>query len=214
MLSVLGALLFLSMLFLAAGIRRFLQGKFITASLQSLSGISLLLAGLLLFSIAINFYSYERLTYEQPIAELKFKQLADQRYLVKIVYHSNDHADEYQLSGDEWQIDARVIKWQGWAQLLGLDAQYRLERISGRYSDIEEELDQTRTVYALTPKDEIDYWKLINQYKKYIPWIDAYYGSATYLPMSDNATYSISLTQSGLIARPLNIVTEEKIKFW
>ena len=108
-LLIIGTLLFLSIFFLVAGIRRFLHGKLMAASLQSLSGISLFLTGLLLLSISINFYSYERLTYEQPIAELKFKQLADQRYLVKIVYHSNDHADEYQLSGDLDTLEAGYL---------------------------------------------------------------------------------------------------------
>ena len=115
---------------------------------------------------------------------------------------------------DEWQIDARIIKWHGWVQLLGLNAQYRLERISGRYTDIEEEQLRTRTVYSLGSKDEIDYWKLINGYKEWLPWVDAYYGSATYLPMTDNATYEISLTQTGLIARPLDAKAKEKIKLW
>jgi len=111
--------------------------------------------------------------------------------------------------------DARVIKWHGWAQILGLDALYRLERISGRYTNIEEEEEQNpRTVYSLGPVDEIDYWKLINNYKKWLPWVDAYYGSATYLPMADNASYSVTLTQAGLIARPLDTKTEGKLKLW
>jgi len=89
-----------------------------------------------------------------------------------------------------------------------------LERISGRYTDIEDEHQKTRTVYSLGPSDEIDYWKLINNYKRWLPWVDAYYGSATYLPMSDNASYSVSLTQTGLIARPLDTNTEEKTRLW
>ena len=62
--------------------------------------------------------------------------------------------------------DARVIKRYGWAQVLGLNALYRLERFSGRYIDIEDEQKKIRTVYSLGPKDHIDYWKLLNSYKK------------------------------------------------
>ena len=213
-LLILGILVFLGIVFFVVGIKRFFAGRFITASIQSLSGISLILASLLLLSIAINLYSYERLTYEQPVAELSFNKIGDQNYQTTITYPSKNSIDEFNIKGDEWQIDARVIKWHGWAQLLGLDAQYRLERISGRYSDVEEELNKNRTVYSLSPGDEIDYWKLINQYKEYIPWIDTYYGSAVYLPMYDGAKYSVSLTQSGLIARAIDIKTDEKNKFW
>ncbi len=213
-LSIVAILLFLSLIFFIQASKRFLRGKTLTASIQTLSALSLCLAGLLSLSIAINLVSYDRLTFEQPIAELRFKQLEEQRFQVNISYQNDNKVDAYLINGDEWQIDARIIKWHGWAQILGLNAQYRLERISGRYSDIEEERKKIRTVYALAPKDQIDYWKLINDYKKWLAWIDTYYGSAAYMPMANDASYSVSLTQSGLIARPLDTKTEEKIKFW
>ena len=209
-LSCLSVLLTLSVLFIVVGIRRFFRGKLISASIQSLSGASLLLAGLLFLSIATNLYNYDRLTYEKSIAKLTFSQLDRQQFRVEITYTNQHKVDEFLIRGDEWQMDARVIKWHGWAQLLGLNAQYRLERISGRYSDIEEEQLKPRTVYSLKSGNEIDYWKLINNYKKWLPWIDAHYGSAAYLPMADNTTYSVSLTQTGLIARPISSQTEKQ----
>ncbi|MFT5396128.1 MAG: hypothetical protein ACI85N_001324 [Gammaproteobacteria bacterium] len=203
-LSCLVVLLTLSVLLIVLGIKRFFRGKVVSAGIQSLSGVSLLLAGLLFLSIATNLYSYDRLTYEQDIAKLTFSQLDRQQFLAEITYTNQNKVDEFLIRGDEWQMDARVIKWHGWAQLLGLNAQYRLERISGRYSDIEEEQLKPRTVYSLNSEDEIDCWKFINNYKKWLAWIDAYYGSAAYLPMTDNTTYSLSLTQTGLIARKSN----------
>jgi hypothetical protein len=41
--------------------------------------------------------------------------------------------ETFVLDGDEWQLDARVLKWHGAATLLGLDTGYRLDRIGGRY---------------------------------------------------------------------------------
>ncbi len=209
-----GTLVFFSLILLILALKRLIRGKPFTASIHGLSGLSLCLASLLSLSIAANLYSYDRLTHELVVAKLKFNQLEEQQFEVEVSYQNAQKIDTFLVNGDEWQMDARIIKWHGWAQLLGLNAQYRLERISGRYSDIDEELGKKRTVYALGSKDEIDYWKLINKYKKWLPWVDAYYGSATYLPMSDNASYSVSLTQSGLIARPLDTETEEKIKLW
>lgn len=210
----LGAFITLGLIFIALAIRRIVRGKIISAGIQSLSGASLLFAGLLMLSIAANLYSYGRLTHEQYIADLTFEQIDEQQFLVIINYQNEDKVDEFLISGDEWQIDARVIKWHGWAQLLGLNAQYRLERISGRYSDIDDEREKPRSVYSLGQKDKIDYWKLIGRYKKWLPWVDAYYGSATYLPMTDAISYSLSVTQTGLIARPKNIQTNKNLKLW
>jgi hypothetical protein len=211
---IVSVLLLLSLILFILASKRFFRGKLLSASIQGLSSLSLFLAGLLFLSIAINLYSYDRLTYEETIAELTFSQITEQQFQVEIIYQNKITPDHFLIKGDEWQIDARIIKWHGWAQLLGLNAQYRLERISGRYSDIEEEQEKPRTVYSLVSKDEIDYWKLFNDYKDWLPWIDAYYGSATYLPMFDNASYLLMLTQTGLLARPLNENTEEKTSWW
>jgi hypothetical protein len=205
---IIGLLILLSLILFILSSKRFIRGRFLSGIFHGLSSLSFLLAGLLFLSVAINLYSYDRLTYEQAVANFSFKQLDKQRYRVEITYINSNKQDTFLINGDEWQIDARIIKWHGWAQLLGLNAQYRLERISGRYSDIEEELNKERTVYALSFNDEIDYWKLLKDYKKWLPWIDAYYGSATYLPMSDNASYSVTLTQSGLIARPIESINQ------
>ena len=106
----------------------------------------------------------------------------------------------FMLAGDEWQLDARVLKWKGWANLLGLDAQYRLERVSGRYRDIEQERKDERTVYALSENPGVDLWTLSIEYPRWLPFVDAVYGSATYLPMADGARYEVSITQSGWLA--------------
>ena len=49
---------------------------------------------------------------------------------------------------------------------------------------------------------------------RWLPFVDAVYGSATYLPMADGARYEISITQSGLIARPLNQAAEAAAGAW
>jgi len=194
-------LMTLSALFIVLGIKRFYRGKIISAGIQSLSGAFLFLAGILFMSVAANLYSYDRLTYEQDIGKLTFSQLGEQKFKVEITYKNQNKTNGFILNGDEWQMDARIIKWHGWAQLLGLNAQYRLERISGRYSDIDDERAKPRSVHSLEQNDNIDYWKIINNYKKWLPWIDAQYGSAAYLPMADKSTFTVSLTQTGLIAR-------------
>ena len=43
---------------------------------------------------------------------------------------------------------------------------------------------------------------------------DAAYGSATYLPMADGATYAVTLTQSGLVARPVNPAAKRATRHW
>jgi hypothetical protein len=152
--------------------------------------------------------------HEAPVAELVFEQLAPQRYRVTITSVPTGEMQTLMLTGDEWQLDARVLKWKGWANMLGLDAEYRLERLSGRYRNVDQERNDTRTVYELSDNPGIDIWALRQQYPRWLPFVDAVYGSATYMPMADGARYQVSITQTGLIARAVNEKTRAAVGRW
>lgn len=206
--AIFGALL------LALACQRLLRARFLAAGGSALMGLLLLTAAGLFFVVSLNLHTYARLTHEQPVAEIVFEARAPQRYRATLTEMPGGEMQVFILAGDEWQLDARVLKWQGWANLLGLDAQYRLERVSGRYREIEQERHDERTVYDLSENPGVDLWELSTQYPRWLPFVDAVYGSATYLPMADGARYQVTITQSGLIARPINAAAETVAKGW
>ncbi len=163
--------------------------------------------------VGTNLRSYQRLSFEQPAGELQFSRTGDRRFYAVLSYPNGDQSN-FELRGDEWEVDARVLKWHAFANLVGFDAAYRLERINGRYTSIEDERSLPRTVYELHLPDRIDPWLLIHRYRSWVPWIDALYGSATYLPMADGALFEIKVSQTGLIARPLNQAARDAVGSW
>ncbi|HWK74158.1 MAG TPA: hypothetical protein VNQ81_07800 [Povalibacter sp.] len=201
-------------LLLALSCQRLFRARFLAAGGSALTGLVLLAVAALTFIVSLNLHTYARLTHEAPVAEIVFEARAPQRYRATLTGVPSGDMQIFMLAGDEWQLDARVLKWKSWANLFGLDAQYRLERVSGRYRDIEQERNDERTVYSLSENPGVDLWKLSTQYPRWLPFVDAVYGSATYLPMADGARYQISITQSGLIARPLNAAAETVAKEW
>jgi hypothetical protein len=192
------------LLLLALACQRLLRARLLAATGSALTGLLLLCAAGVAFLITSNLHTYARLTHEEPIAEIVFEARGPQRFAATLTEIPSGQMQTFILAGDDWQLDARVLKWRGWANLMGLDAQYRLERVSGRYRDIEQERHEERTVYALSENPGIDLWTLSTKYPRWLPFVDAVYGSATYLPMADSARYQVAITQSGLIARPLN----------
>ena len=189
------------------------QRRLIAAGSRGLSGIALLACTVAIGAIGLSIHTYSRLTYEHDVAELTFTKLATQHYQVAVALVDRDQILSYSLEGDEWQIDARVLKFHGIANLLGLDARYRLDRLSGRYHDLEQERTRARSVYSLADwQAGIDVWSLARS--QALPWVDAHYGNATYLPMQDRARFGVALTQSGLVARPLNTAGKEALERW
>lgn len=202
------------LLLLALACQRLFSARFLSAGGSAFMGLLLLALAALTFVVSLNFHTYARLTHEQPVAEIVFEARGPQRYRATLTQMPSGEMQVFVLAGDEWQLDARVLKWRSWANLLGLDAQYRLERVSGRYRDIGQERHDERTVYALSENPGLDLWNLTTQYPRWLPFVDAVYGSATYQPMAEGARYEVTITQSGLIARPINAAAETVAKEW
>ena len=201
------------LLFLIAAGRRIRRRHVLSGIAHGATAAIIVLGVVCAALIGLNLRTYRRLSFEQPAAELQLSRTGERQYNGVLAYPSGERAT-FALRGDEWQVDARMLKWTAFANLVGFDAAYRLERISGRYANIDDERSQPRTVYELASPGRIDPWELVHRYRSWLPWIDAMYGSATYLPMSDGALYEIKVSQSGLVARPLNQAARAAVSSW
>lgn len=215
----------LGLAFAVTGIRRLFQRRFLKSIALELSAGFILLMAFSAFLLASNLYTYQRLTYEKPVAEISFQQQAKQDFTVEIKSLDSSFQRTFNLQGDEWQLDAQVLTWQGIASLLGLDANYRLHRISGRYLSIAQEQQSPRSVFSLVkelpyaksiPIDtgQFDLWQFAHEQQRWLHWVDAAYGSAVFLPMTDGATYNVSISRTGLIARPANKAARQAVSRW
>lgn len=210
---VIALFVLIGLILLVAGVRKFWRRRPLVGSLQSVVGLALIAAAAASALMAIGLRSYHRLSAEQQVAEIAFTARAPQQFQGNLRYASGE-SESFELRGDEWQIEARVLKWRPFATVLGFDALYRLERLSGRYQSLNEERTARRTVFDLAPAQAIDVWSLVRHYRARLPWVDALYGSATYLPMADGALYAISISASGLLARPLNQAARDAVGGW
>lgn len=211
--AVIGALILIS------GLAGLFKGRFFGGLFGTLAGGVLLTGALGAALLGQNVQTYSRLTYERPVAGLAVRQLAPQYFEVTVTQPANGETPArmavYPVNGDEWRMEAQVLKWKPWANVLGLDSQYRLDRLSGRYQDIEQERTGARSVHALYVEEpgtvagvqtpwSLGVWDMARKYRRYVDAVDTLYGSAAYMPMANGGTYEVWITQSGLIARPTN----------
>lgn len=165
-------------------------------------------------ALALGMQTYERLMHEQDVLVVRFELAGERHYLAEIEY-PDGRREQVALMGDEWQVDARILRWEGPAIVLGMDTLFQLERISGRYEDIGEEREAMRSVHGLTGEGPgLDPWNLGRRYGDRMPWVDAVYGSATYLPMAHEAEFEVSVTGTGLASRPINDAAEQAVRRW
>lgn len=202
------------LLVLIVGVRLLLKGTWFWGWIRGMGGVFLIALAIGLSFIALDLYSYQQLLIDKPVATVSFAQVDKQKFIATVTKTDSGETSEYYLSGDQWQIDARVIRWKGAMRSFGGKPGYRLDRISGRYLTLEDERTRERTVYALREQEYgIDLWAWARDQDQ-MPWMDAAYGSATFLPMADGALYEVALSHSGLLAKPLNAAAEKAVNYW
>lgn len=212
-----GVFLILGLVLLAKGVRRLWQRKMLRGSLQGLTGLLFISLAALAISIAMNLYTYQVFNKEELVAEVRFESIGPQYYRI---YFSpaGEAARLFEMHGDEWQVDARLLKWHGVANMLGMQTVYRLERLSGRYHRIEQERDDIRSVHSLADSKGFDLWAWSREHQQGMALfgevVDAIYGGAVYMPMANRAQFKVMVTHSGLIVRPSNKIARQAVEAW
>jgi hypothetical protein len=171
--------------------------KLITSSLL----LFFVLLGLLVILLSASIYTYTVLTDETLIAELRFDQTGDRQYLAYL--RTGDRCDERVLPvlGEQWRVDAEFLKWKYWATWLGLDAQYRLDRLEGRYRSSTEQNTAPTLAHDLGGGTTLDVVALAGSLGSWNFLIDATYGSSTYQDIDTANVYYVYRTPTGIITR-------------
>jgi hypothetical protein len=171
-----------------------------------------LLLAILSVGLGISLRGYRLLTQETHVATITSRELGPQQFAVRIDFPDGTHQSA-DLHGDEWQLDARVLKWTPRAIELGAKPAYRLDRLSGRYHDTTQAQITPPSVVALDGESEFDLWHVKKEFPQWLPMVDADYGSGAFLPLVNDGHYDASLSPlGGLVARPADAATADKIK--
>jgi len=203
----------IALLLAIAAVRRMRDWEFRRGSVYLVGAAMVAALGVGGAMLAASLHTYSRLTHEQEAARAVLRALGPQRFELLLV-REGEPSRRYELRGDEWQIDARVLKWRGLGVLLGFDTVYRFDRLAGRYASNDQERKAPRTVHALAAEGALDSWQLLKTYHKYLPVADALYGSAAYVPMADGAQYAVYVSATGLLIRPLNDAAKQAVGGW
>ena len=159
--------------------------------------------------------SYRYLADEKMVARVFVgAQKEAHQYLVSVDTLGDEALQSYLLLGDQWQIDSRIIRWRLPVARLGFDNLYRLERLLGRYADIENERNAPRSVYLISLSDPFDVWAWLRSTTVMQEWIDANYGNAVFAPMVDGAQFGVYLGHNGLFIRAENPIAAKALRNW
>jgi hypothetical protein len=145
-------------------------------------------------------FGFQALDREEVAARMSLTPTGPQRFNATIRF-ADGRSRTFELAGDEISVDAHILKWHPWASLLGLRTAYQLDRVTGRYREMEKERFAPRTVHPLADESWVNLFRLRQHFAWLNPVVDAQYGSAAFTPANRPAEVELLVSSSGLLMR-------------
>lgn len=191
------------------GLGRLLGAQVFSGLTRIVFGMGFLgLAGIVTMA-GLNLQTYKRLTYERDVLTISFADAgAPQQYLATVIFEGGQ-TETFDLTGDEWEVRARVIRFNPLSNMLGYDSVYRLDRLSGGFAEAEGET--TVIVHRLSENPGLDVQALARAEGARWGLSSQAYGSGVYNPMGDGLAYRVKMAQTGLVMEAGNAATQARI---
>ena len=169
--------------------------RLITAA--AFAGLGLLLGSLLTFLHAFHAFSGETLAARVTTSRLGPDEFA-------LTYAPADARDgaarTMRLRGDQWAISGGVVKWHPWLTALGLKSYHKPMRLSGQFARLERQRASPPTVYALDATLD-RFWEGLYWTARYLPIVEAVYGSSAYVYVEPGSVQEVYVTPSGYMIK-------------
>ena len=154
-------------------------------------------------TISIATQGYRALTREEVAATITVDRLSPTHFKAHFTF-ADGREQEFLLSGDEFYVDAHILKWKPLANVLGLHTAYELDRVAGRFMKVEDEQSKRRTVYPLAEGKPVDMFDLRSRFPLFRPLVDTEYGSASFIAVETRATLEVRVSMTGLLIRQID----------
>jgi hypothetical protein len=151
-------------------------------------------------TLAMATQGYHALTREEVAAVVRIEPTGSERFRAQFVFANGEKAT-FDLAGNEFYVDAHILKWKPIANFFGLHTSYDLDRVAGRYTSVHDEQAKVRTVFSLSRNRPFDIFQLRKAYSIFDPLLDVEYGSATFNSARRPATFEIRVSTTGLLLR-------------
>jgi hypothetical protein len=144
------------------------------------------------------------------VVTLEFTEVGPQLFDVEL---SGGEAGRVRLNGDQWELDAQVLRWRGLGHAIGLQDGYRLHRLAGRYLALEQQQGADAPPSGLlhaTPSWR-DLWHWLDRSgNQTLLEADAF--TLRFMPMTSGARYGLEIGATGLTPLPLNQAATDAMK--
>lgn len=190
----------------------FFRESWLIQWLRGTAGLLLAALAFYLALVAASLFTYQAVADSKPLATVSFENAGPQAWQVTIAEPNGDRRS-YEVLGDLWQLDVRLLRYSGIGALFGTSPSFQLERISGRYLSVEDESSKDHSDYMLATEPFLgfDLWQRAADHGSLI--VDALRSNVALVPMAEGAIFEVTLGEDDVLElRAANSAAEDALK--
>lgn len=158
--------------------------------------------------LGVSTQGYRALTHEELAATITTVPTGPAAFQAFVEF-PDGRTTSVPVTGDQLVVDAHILKWLPIANLVGLHTHYELDRLAGRYVNVDDERIRPRTIHTLKADKSLDFFHLAQRHTLLTLLVDAEYGSATYVEVKRPARFEVRVSPTGLLIREVAVWTAE-----
>ena len=186
--------------FFLGGLFAIRRGRLFGTAMSLAAALLVLSLAGLFATLAVATQGYRAFTREEVVAVVDTRPTGEQSF--NATFRFPDGSEQtFSLAGDEFYVDAHILKWKPLANVLGLHTAYELDRVAGRYLSLRDEQDKPRTIFSLGEDEPVIPFDVLRDFPLFGPLVDAEYGSATFMLADERARFEVLVSTSGLLVR-------------
>ena len=160
--------------------------------------------GILLSALLVILHAFQVFSGETLVARVTSRWISPMRCELTYVPAGTGGGSALErralLEGDQWSVSGGIVTWHPWLTFMGLDSYHHPMRLSGQFSDIAQQRTHLPTVEPLSP--ELDrFWEALYWADRYLPFVEAVYGSAAYAYVEPGVVQEVYVTPSGYLIK-------------
>jgi len=183
---------------------RWLAGRRLAAAGHVAMAIAAAAGALLMWSVTAGLESYEPVLQDQPIAGLFVERTGSQGFRATLTRLPAGRVQVFELTGDQWRLEARTLDWQGLAGQTGLDRMYRLERLSTRATRPLSGPETAGSSFSLGTDAPNDLWARGRTSPAWMRYVRGGHADGPWRPLANGAHFTIWLDGQALRAEAAN----------
>jgi len=180
--------------------------NFLVGLLQFLFIVMMLVGSVAIILIGMMVRSYNNFETRELVTRIHSQQISVTPPRLQVTFLGDIAAkyetNQFEVDGEQWAVEGKILKWSEWLSLFGLQAHYKLTRVCGRRAANQQEPNSEISAFVLSNETSEKMWSWLFDRKEMLPIVRVVEQKSAYTFPDARQVFDLYVTTEGFVVEP------------